>query len=78
MEKLVGAMLRRMLRQHALARVRGNAAQLRIREVECRRRLCGVARDQDLGAGREKFIEPRPPVAQDGRAARGRTSDQSG
>src|ERR671932_695513 len=64
-----GAAIRRVLRQGALARGPGDAAELGVVEVERRDGVLGAPRHQDLAAGREELVEAVPMVRQDGRAA---------
>src|SRR5919199_4152182 len=64
-----GAAVRRVLGKRALARGPGDAAKLRIAEIERRDGVFGVPRHQDFMSRREELVEAVPMVGQDRRAA---------
>src|SRR5829696_739997 len=71
------APLGRVLRQRPRARARRHLAQFGLRPLECRDRLGGGRRDENLATRLEEGVEALPPVAQYRRAAGGGLEEAS-
>src|SRR3954452_19669157 len=77
-DQLGGAFLRTVLIQRSLARASGDLRQFRLLQLQCFKRVRGVACEQDLLARREEILKSRPAVAEQRRAACRRFEQSSG
>src|SRR3954469_6455253 len=76
--ELFRAPCRGVFRQGALPARCGDPFQLRLRQIERRHRVLGVADDEDLPARLEERVQAIPAIRQDRRAAGGGLEQSSG